>query len=233
MKKKKTGAVFVAPIVASWLVSVASTQAGIMYSGSISNIGTDATMVGNGSWSSGSSLSWVVEQSDTTNEWTYDYTLNVPQKDISHFILGLCPTVDGNDLSVSGSHNGPISYGTFGSGMGSSNPGIPGDLYGMKIDTSGDTTNLTFSLVSSLAPSWGDFYAKDGKDPGKIDVYMYNSGFGVENLNLAADGNSGGYVLVPCSSGSNIPPTVVPEPSSAAGLALLLLGGVFFNRRRR
>ena len=56
---------------------------------------------------------------------------------------------------------------------------------------------------SRCAPTWGDFYAKDGKDNhGTIDVYAYNTNFG-------ADNNSTLYkVAVPDTK------TVVPVPGA-------------------
>jgi hypothetical protein len=81
------------------------------------------TNTGSNPWLSGSTtLSWIV--TDYQNgTFGYQYTLTVPAKNISHFIIEVSPTFEYSNL---------IQYGTgyldnYGPGMqGNSNPSIPG-----------------------------------------------------------------------------------------------------------
>ena len=217
----------------AWLAAGSSVNAGIIFTGSISN--ADGNLIGNSAWKTGSSLSWEVSYDSTTQNWTYDYQLDVGSKAVSHVVLGLCPTLeDYNFSSITGSNNGSSTFGTFTTtGQGASNPGLPADIDGLKIDTSLDPKSLSFKLVTSASPSWGDFYAKGGKDKGE-NVYMFNSGFVANNPNAPAmDGSVDGHILVPsCILDPDPILTPIPEPSSVLGLAGLLIFGGLASRRR-
>ena len=221
------------PCLTAWLVVGSSAHAGIIFTGSISN--ADGNLIGNSAWKTGSSLSWEVSYDSTTQFWTYDYQLGVSSKAVSHLILGLCPTLEKYNFStISGSDNDVETIGTFTTtGQGASNPGLPADVYGLKIETSGDPENLSFKLVTSASPGWGDFYAKSGKVKGE-EVYMFNSGFAASNpIAPASNGSFNGHVLIP-SCGLDPDPilTPIPEPSAVIGLAGLLFAGGLFARRR-
>lgn len=119
------------------------------------------------SWDAeGTSLEYTVYFDDVAETWKYEYWWSADRKALSHMIFSL--TEDG-DL-------GPFTYdnllgGTDGGEIGNygpddpSNPGIPGDMYGIKFDsfyTSSDGLDAHFEIISNRGPMWGDFYAKDG-----------------------------------------------------------------------
>lgn len=133
------------------------------------------------------------------NQVTYTYQLHVPQKELSHWILQLCPTLGSNDVQITGATK--LEFKNFGPGPG--NPGMPASYYGVKFDDGYGTGDLIFTLVTDRLPVAGNFYAKDGKNNGN-DVIAYNLG----------------QLLVPgCEQ--------IPEPTgfilTAAGLGLFSL----------
>jgi hypothetical protein len=160
------------------------------------------------------SISYNVSQVGT--QVTYTYTLFVPLKSLSHWLLQVSTNFTAADLiSESGT-------GTFTSTTPSlwtpntSNDGMPTNLFGYKFDTGGvsPTGTLTFTIVTDRLPTNGNFYARDGNG-----VYAYNTGF--------ANPSTGAFLIVPDSV------AVVPEPSSI----FLVTGGVLMmmlaTRRRR
>lgn len=172
------------------------------------------------------SISWIVTNEDPDAPagfgWKYTYILSVPKKDISHFIV---ETSNGeNPFTVDSLTDvvGTDAYEVKLFSPGTSNPSMPGDLYGVKFDDLSDT-DVTVSFYSDRAPVWGDLYAKDGKDKGQ-DVLMYNTGFTAEDpVDPPSSGSLAGHLLRPDSSNA------VPEPSL---LLLLALGGLGLLRRR-
>ncbi len=170
------------------------------------------------------SISWVV--TELGDHWGYSYTWHTDGKDISHLLLQVS---DGATLDPSefwnfvppGDLEGPSSF-----GPGGSNPGIPGSVYSIKFDNLSGT-DYTVSFESSHSPTWGDFYAKDGKSGGPgggNDVYAYNTGFLVEpdvKLN---------HIVVP--NGIEPPPDHdVPDSGATLGLVGLALLGLEVFRR--
>ncbi|OHB76349.1 MAG: hypothetical protein A2Z25_21165 [Planctomycetes bacterium RBG_16_55_9] len=147
-------------------------------------------------------LSWGVTAVDSF--WHYEYTFTVPKKDLKHAIIEVSDTFEESDLK----NPDPATYELDTYHPGKYNPGLPGDIYGLKFeDFEDDTTMWTWSFDSTRAPVWGDFYAKDGKVC-KNYVYAYNSGFLVE-----PDVETG-HISVPDTT------TVVPV-SPAALLSLI------------
>lgn len=192
-----------------YAVSVQTVHADL-YNGSISySSGIYATK----DWANTSTkISWLVSQ-NSDSSWRYSYTFEVPSKNISHFILEVSANFTSNDflgfynppvlasiLGTSGSWTAyePTTYNS--SGPGKSNPGIPGDIFGIKFEFNGDSTLWHFEFDCTKQPMWGDFYAKDGKTGGK-DVYAYNKGFGIDILT-----DDGMHIAVP--------DTVVPVPAA-------------------
>lgn len=189
------------------------------YSGDITG---GAGLIGSDGWSD-ATLSWTVDnETDPNGYWTYAYTFTVDVKAISHVIIEL--SEDFSDDNIFGISTGfdPDAPKTY--SPGTSNPEMPGNLFGIKWDTTGDPLSYEFRIVSNKAPMWGDFYSKDGKDSGDW-VRAYNTQFGTDTGNPIDNGNNGGWVLVP--------DTVVPIPSAIWLLGSAFLGLVGFRRKRR
>ncbi len=174
-------------------------------------------------------LTWIVTNEDSSAPsgfpWKYTYTLHVPKKDISHFIVEVSDGEDPftvcnlADVTGAGEYEVQRYHPTGDSG---SNPLMPGDLYGVKLEDWGEKTEVAVSFFSDRQPVWGDFYAKDGTSGGEHNpVVLYNTGFSATDpADAPADGSVENHLLVP---------DTVPEP---AVMTLLLLGGVGLLSRR-
>ena len=213
-----------------FLLSIATGAWATSYTGSILS---DATLIATDGWAGGGgTLSWTVDNTTNPGYWTYNYTFTVAQKGISHVIIEVSENFGKNDIISASSGIDPDAPKTYfppsPSHPGEDNPGMPGDLYGIKWNTPASLANLSFqwTIVTDRAPMWGDFYAKDGKDnQGQIDVYAYNINFGQSTNASIGDGNAGGWALVPDT-------TVIPEPATMLLLGSGLIGLAGFARRR-
>jgi hypothetical protein len=171
----------------------------------------------------GTSIRYTVSYNQTANDleefWKYEYVFEVPRKEIGHLIIEVAS--DGNTFSegniFSGTTDG-YSLDSYGSTQSNSNPGIPGDMYGMKWDIGSLGQELV--IISDRAPQRGDFYARSGRHGGHF-VYAYNSGFldtdndpqidiaQIRMGNLIFD-----HILLP-GTVTGIPPSaVVPVPAA-------------------
>jgi len=189
----------------------------LMYQGTIS---VPQGIYASEPWSRDIALSWTITQMG--NYWNYHYEFSYGQNDISHIIIEVS---DGATLHDFWGTQG-MEVRTF-SPSEPSNPGMPGSLYGLKIDTDLNGSAYVFDFNSFKNPVWGDFYAKDGVygTPGnKLPVYAYNSSYGTADpLDAPANGSINNKILRPDTY-----TTPIPEPSSLilVGSALILLTGV-------
>lgn len=205
----------------------------LSYSGAISNIGSDDTLTGFSAWNSGAQLSWTVDDTTNSGLWTYNYTFSVQGKDISHVITELSDNFTTNNFKQGTTigYDGPKEYSD--TVQGGSNPGMPEPIWGVKWDTP-EALNFSWAIVTDKAPMWGDFYSKDGVvNPGQNDVYAYNKMFGQDTNVAIADGNNGGWVLVPDTNGNGGGGGgVIPEPGTLVLLGGGLLGMALYGKRR-
>jgi hypothetical protein len=199
-----------------------SAMALMTFTGSLS---TPAGIFATEPWmSDGMIINWEINQ-NADMSWDYrywfrNYAGGIPTKAISHMVIAISPDATSRDFWDA---NGPLEIRTW-SGDDSGNPGMPGSLYGMKIDISDDE----YYFTSTKAPVWGDFYIKDGNFD-QNPVYAYNTSFGdPDPLDPPANGSIENKILRPDSV--SIP---IPEPSTLLlfGSALAFAGG--FRRFRR
>jgi hypothetical protein len=190
----------------------------------VANFGVVATA----GWShaeGGFVITWQVTD-NLNGTWTYRYTItdesgDTPTKGVSHLLIEL------SDLDVVLTPDTLETSADWSTQPGSSNPGIPGSLLGVKLEW-GSTDYVEFT--ADREPKWGDFYAKDGQEQepaGKEDVIAYNSGFGTEPTDLTTDFSP--WIAVPDTGGGG-PQGLIPEPTTIA-LVGLGIGGLLLKRR--
>lgn len=199
----------------------------ISYTGSITE---NNGLYGTDGWVN-AQLDWEVDDVTNNDLWTYVYTFTVVRKGISHVITEVSDNFTPDNIKDGTTTGWELQ--TY-NGQGGSNPGIPGDLYGLKWGTpaSGEVLEYIWTIVTDRAPMWGDFYAKDGTDEqGTVDVYAYNTGFGIDTTATVSNGNAYesstgyGWVLVPDTT------TQVPELTTLLLLGLGLVGLAGFRKR--
>jgi hypothetical protein len=201
--------------VVTFLLLVSSAQA-VLYSGSLSS--QTGQIDGVGGWidPGHTTIEWQVWDNPDFS-WHYEYTLTVPQSDVSHFIIELSESATADHIF---NLQGPFA-GTevkLHSGPSSGNPDMPGDLFGIKFDgVTGTTVSLSFDAWRM--PVWGDFYAKCGATPPN---QAWNMGFlNTDPPDPPSSGTIDNHILVP--------DTYIPEPVT---LLLLALGTVALKKKR-
>lgn len=208
----------------------------VTYSGSLTS---GAGLTGTEQWSTGAVLSWTVTDEDPGGPWLYSYSLTVTDKDISHVAFEVSQTFELSNIIGSINDPGNVlddgALDLYGPGLhGNSDPGIPDTMHGIKLNTTADTTSVSWSIYSDRVPVWGDFYAKDGKSGGQGgggDVYLFNDGFTAADTDPGAPAGNGSvnsHILVPDSLSDPEGPGI-PEPQTA----LLGLIGILAILRRR
>lgn len=244
------------------LLSASSSAHAVIYTGTLTAPASSGVTATGGAWLENVKISWQVE--DTFGDWLYTYTITdlaggkLGAEDgtaggISHAIFEISTGATEDDFygfKFDGTSTTNYEFGDFGD-EGGSNPGIPGNIYGIKIEEEGKT----FSFFSVKDPVWGNFYTKDGNAGGGANAawntdYLVN----VDNEDSAnfvstlcpaggecylPDG-SGGIVfkiLRPDTTGGGgggVPPpgSEIPEPST-----MFLLGsgavGFLINKKRK
>jgi len=235
-----------------WLVSILVLVFGLgtgawatSYVGEISGVdstvGSSVGLTATDGWS-GAFLHWFVDDVTNPGHWTYDYHFyTYSEKGISHVITEVSLNFTGNNIKDGTTSGWELQ--TYGEAQGGSNPGILGDVFGLKweglsnVPTTPEAYTGSYwkwTIVTDRAPMWGDFYAKDGVEnpqgEDKIDVYAYNTGFGFDTTATIGGGNAynattdRAWVLVPDT-------TSIPEPTTLLLLGFGLIGLAGFRRR--
>ena len=95
---------------------------------------------------------------------------------------------------------------------------MPYDLYGIKFTAPGgegwDTTDVTFEFDSTHSPTWGDFFARDGKNG-----YAYNKGFSAQEVGAGL--NDGFHAAVPNGAHAPLPPAAWLLGTGLIGLVVI------------
>ena len=156
-----------------------------LYSGSLSYPTTIVAGPAGQSWQNNPlpTITWLVtpitdfDSNPDIDYFNYSYTFTAKESSgggLSHFILEVSSQFALDELwgltpGLTIAADSPKTY-----GVSPANPGIPGGIYGIKIQTftnNGDNT-WAVSFNSTRVPVWGDFYAKGGSVN-----YAYNLGF--------------------------------------------------------
>jgi hypothetical protein len=222
------------------LNSLASKSYGTTYSGSLNydpqqpsgNAASDFLVNGDKWPSYKITLSWTVTNEDATQPgfpWKYTYTFghNGGKAAISHLILETSNTFTlANLTGLTGAKLDSIGMQSVSSG----NPGMPSDMYGIRLDPSTDNSlSMTWTFWSNRMPVWGDFYVKNGKENNACNQNTTNNvqnGFtssDTDPTGPAANGSLNFHILRPDT-------TTVPEPTT---MGLILLGSWLVIKRRQ
>lgn len=185
----------------------------LVYTGSLSISGGGLT--GNDNWANDGMIAWEVTQEGSN--WLYVYTLSFEDGSsfegpaVSHLTLEVSPDV--NTQTDFWDFNGdPIEFGSY-----------EGITNAMKLDY-GDDGQLEWSFRSNRVPTWGDFYAKGGRDS-----WLKNSGFNdLDPLDLSPSADVTNKILRPDTGY-----TPVPEPSTMILMGLGLAAAGVVRRRRQ
>lgn len=172
----------------------------------------------------------VASLDDAIFKYTYTWEDPDASKDLSHIIIQLS-----NDPTAWYKFETPSclsqpEIGTWTSNNGNSNPGMPGDVYGVKFDLTEDVSSVTFSIITDRVPAWGDFYVEDGRANKDDFAAAWNAGFGNEPFRDYEDGDVfPNKILRPDSR----PAGSVPDGGASAALLGLGLVGLATLARQK
>jgi hypothetical protein len=226
-------------VLAMILLAVPATLFAVpIFTGSLS---TPTGVLASAGWDAangGFTISWTISQM-SASDWYYQYALSNASggalaKDPSHLIVEISPNAIANDFW---SFNGGGEINTY-SSANPSNPNMPGPMYGVKMNGVQNSGSGLFEYFfhSYKAPTWGDFYSKDGKfGSAHIDVTAWNADFLQADPTAPAQSGllqdvSGAYInkiLRPDTQS-----TIVPEPGTLMLLGLGLSGIGLLRRKR-
>ena len=153
-----------------------------------------------GNWNNANTtISWDVSFDSQDNLYTYEYSWASDDPALSHIIIEVTEGATIGEFMnfVNTGYDDDIKEYT----TGGSNPFMPGNLYGIKLE---EFSSFPVSFETRRRPVWGNFYAKGGAAGQPNFGYAHNVGFG-------STGVDSFYIARPNS--------IVPIPS-----ALWLLG---------
>ena len=208
----------------------------------------DSSLIAAAGWdgtgNNGFEISWDITYDDTTELYTYTYTISGEEganlsKGLSHWILEVTEGSEALDfenvipyfsVNEDGSEESPKQW----ADTGNSNPDMPeGGIYGLKWDTTGDDV-LTYTVAfdTEKDPVWGDFYAKNGsggQGNNRIWATAWNIGFGtVPNGTVFTN-----WIATPDGANNNAgPDVVIPEPATMLLLGSGLIGIAVSGKKR-
>lgn len=226
MIQRRTVSVYVLSL---FSLSLLSTRAvATTYTGTLTWDDTQAELVATNAWAgTGTSITYIVDDTTSTGYWHYKYILTVDSGDsagISHMNLETSPDFTADKIKNL-EHSGTMDEMDVGWLEKNAGSTMPEGMYGIKFDSLSTGGEFTVEFDSLRLPIWGDFFAKDGSG-----VQVYNAGFtspdsDPDPLEPSSNppANVTDHILVPDTS-------MIPEPASVAVLAL---GGVMLLIRRR
>lgn len=199
-------------------------------SGSLSSTDGVSTL---DSWGTGlSQLSWTIDHCENCLDTVYSYNLEHAGTDTFEFILEVHPNMVNNPAGVEAygiSSTLPNHELGFFS-PGTSRPGMPETIAGLRFWGNTGSTQETISFQSDYLPMWGDFYAAsvDGQSA------AWNVGFTASDLDpssITTNGSADFHLLVPGKGGIGIVP--VPPALWLFGSGLVALLGSTLGRPSR